>query len=292
MNQTLVMDLNICLSSIYTSSHQDEDGKDFRFYFDFEHLKELTSMLDQAQFWSNWRKWHRKDGLSLHLVEDFRITPMKLYASIIRKVGTMKPNNYWYRVCEGETESVVQQPWHMLWKSKPLMNILSTISSRLNWDFDSVHIMRGDKARNRELWPNLEVDTSPESLLLTLQDKIVDGRNSYISTDEPDTSFFDPLKDRYSTHFLDEYKDLRDENSEWYTETTKLTVGCPVEFDGYMKISVDTKVLLRGKRQIETFNDLTGDCKDGVKTCSSASYLIHILETRNILIATFGNLNL
>ncbi|THF95314.1 hypothetical protein TEA_016856 [Camellia sinensis var. sinensis] len=176
MNQTLVMDMSICLSSIYTISHQAEDGKDFRFYFDFEHLKE-SSVLDQAQFWSNWRKWHWKDGLSLHLVEDFRITPMKLYALIMRKFGTMKPNNYWYTGCEGETESVVQRPWHMVWKSKPLMNIVSTISSRLNWDFDSIHIVRGDKARNKELWPNLEVDTSPESLLSTLQDKIVDGRN-------------------------------------------------------------------------------------------------------------------
>ncbi|KAI8008680.1 hypothetical protein LOK49_LG07G02779 [Camellia lanceoleosa] len=226
------MDMSICLSSIYTISHQDEDGKDFRFYFDFEHLKE-SSVLDQAQFWSNWRKWHRKDGLSLHLVEDFRITPMKLYALIMRK-------------------------------------FVFTISSRLNWDFDSIHIVRGDKARNKELWPNLEVDTLPESLLSTLQDKIVDGRNSYTSTDEPDTSFFDPLKDKYSTHFLDEYKDLWDENSEWHTETTKLNVGCPVEFDGYMGISVDTKVLLRGKKQIETFNGLTGDCKDGINTCSSA----------------------
>lgn len=83
--------------------------------------------------------------------------------------------------------------------------------------------------------------------------------------------FFDPLKDKFSTHFLDEYKDLWDENSEWYSETVKLNNGAPVEFDGYMRASVDTEVFLRGKRQIETFNDLTRDCKDGVNTCTSAS---------------------
>ncbi|XP_052208477.1 uncharacterized protein LOC127812169 [Diospyros lotus] len=275
LNRTLVMDLSICLSSIYTSSHQDEEGKDFRFYFDFQHLKESASVLDQAQFWSDWTKWHQKHGFGIHLVEDFRITPMKLFdikdTLIMRKFGSVEPDNYWYRVCEGETESVVQRPWHLVWKSKRLMDIVSAISSRLNWDFDSVHIVRGEKARNKELWPNLDADTSPDALLSSLQDKIEDGRNLYIATNEPDTSFFDPLKDKYSTHFLDEYKDLWNESSEWYTETAKLNNGVGVEFDGYMRISVDTEVFLRGKKQIETFNDLTKDCRDGINTCSSAS---------------------
>ncbi|KAK3017268.1 hypothetical protein RJ639_007380 [Escallonia herrerae] len=275
LNRTLVMDLSICLSSIYTSSGQDEEGKDFRFYFDFEHLKESASVLDQGQFWSDWNKWHRKDGLGLYLVEDFRVTPAKLAGVkdtlIMRKFGSVEPDNYWYRVCEGEAESVVQRPWHMIWKSRRLMDIVSAIASKMNWDFDSVHVVRGEKARNRDLWPNLATDTSPESILSTLQDKIEDGRNLYIATDEPDTSFFDPLKDKYSTHFLHEYKDLWDENSEWYADTTKLNNGVPVEFDGYMRASVDTEVFLRGKKQMETFNDLTRDCKDGVNTCSSAS---------------------
>ncbi|KAF2284757.1 hypothetical protein GH714_029937 [Hevea brasiliensis] len=126
-------------------------------------------------------------------------------------------------------------------------------------------------AKNKELWPNLAADTSPDALLSTLGDKIEDGRNIYIATNEPDTSFFDPLKDKYTTHFLDEYKDLWDENSEWYSETTKLNKGVPVEFDGYMRVSVDTEVFLRGKKQIETFNDLTNDCKDGINTCNTAA---------------------
>ncbi|XP_047333798.1 uncharacterized protein LOC124937560 [Impatiens glandulifera] len=276
LNRTLVIDLNICLSSIYTSSNQNEEGKDFRFYFDFEHLKESASVLDNAQFWSDWDKWHKKDGLSLHLVEDFKVTPMKLAdvkeTLILRKFGSVEPDNYWYRVCEGETESIVQRPWHLVWKSRRLMDIVSSITARLNWDFDSIHVVRGEKARNKELWPNLEADTSPESLLSVLQEKIDDGRNLYIATNEPDTkSFFDPLKDKYTTHVLDEYKDLWDETSEWYSETTKLNNGLPVEFDGYMRNSVDTEVFLRGKKQIETFNDLTKDCKDGINTCSLSS---------------------
>ncbi|KAF9618394.1 hypothetical protein IFM89_001117 [Coptis chinensis] len=88
--------------------------------------------------------------------------------------------------------------------------------------------------------------------------KIEDGRNIYIATDEPDTSFFDPLKDKYTTHFLDYYRDLWDEKSDWYAETMNLNKGNPVEFDGYVRVSVDTEVFLRGKKQVETFNDLQG----------------------------------
>nr|POF01516.1 hypothetical protein CFP56_45313 [Quercus suber] len=151
------------------------------------------------------------------------------------------------------------------------MDIVSTIASRLNWDYDAVHIERGEKARNRELSPNLAIDTSPDTLISTLRDKIEDGRSLYITTNELDTSFFAPLTDKYSTHFLDEYKDLWDENSEWDSEMTKLNSGNLVEFDGYMRISVDIEVFLRGKKQIETFNDLTNDCKDGINTCSTSA---------------------
>eukprot|EP00268_Persea_americana_P003278 TRINITY_DN1098_c0_g1_i1.p1 TRINITY_DN1098_c0_g1~~TRINITY_DN1098_c0_g1_i1.p1 ORF type:complete len:562 (-),score=99.38 TRINITY_DN1098_c0_g1_i1:413-2098(-) len=275
LNRTLVMDLNICLSSIYTTSNRDEEEKDFRFYFDYEHLKESASVLDQREFWKDWAKWHKKDGLNLNLVEDFRVAPMKLAdvkdALIMRKFGSVEPDNYWYRVCEGETESVIQRPWHMIWKSRRLMDIVSAIATRLNWDFDSVHVERGEKAKNTELWPNLAADTAPEALLSTLREKIEDGREVYIATNEPDRSFFDPLKDRYSTHFLNDFSDLWDEKSEWYAETKTLNDGKPVEFDGYMRVEVDTEVFLRGKKQFETFNDLTSDCKDGINTCHSAS---------------------
>lgn len=275
LNRTLVMDLSICLSKIYSSSGLDEEGKDFRFYFDFEHLKDSASILDQAQFWSDWKNWQQKDGLSLHLVEDFRVTPMKLAevkdTLIMRKFGSVEPDNYWYRVCEGEAESVIQRPWHMIWKSRRLLDVASAIASRMSWDFDTVHVERGEKATDKNMWPNLDRDTSPKALLQTLQDKIEEGRNLYIATNEPDISFFDPLKEKYSTHFLDEYKDLWDEKSDWYDEMKKLNNGNAAEFDGYMRISVDTEVFVRGKKQIETFNDLTKDCKDGINTCTSVN---------------------
>lgn len=274
LNRTLVLDLNVCLNAHYTSSGKDED-RDFRLYFDFEHLKESASVIDQSQFWQDWGKWQKKDRLKNFYTEDIRMTPMKLRdvkdTLIMRKFGNVEPDNYWSRVCEGETEGVIKRPWHFLWKSRRLMEIVSAIASRMSWDFDSVHVVRGEKAQNTQLWPNLDRDTSPDSLLMTLNDKVGAGRHLYIATNEPDKSFFEPLKEKYKTRFLDDFKDLWDENSEWFTETKELSNGKPVEFDGYMRVAVDTEVFLRGKRHLETFNDLTRDCKDGVNTCPASS---------------------
>ncbi|KAE8684629.1 ribonuclease E/G-like protein [Hibiscus syriacus] len=220
LNRTLVVDLTICLSSVYTLSNHDEEGKDFRFYFDFEHLKETTSVLDQRQFWEDWNKWQRQDGLSLYLVEDFRVTPMRLSevrdSLIVRRFGPVEPDNYWYRVCEGETESVrrFRRPWLLEWKWRRLMEIVSAISSRLNWDYDCSYRERIRSKMGGDLW---------------------------------------------------------NENSEWYSETKELNSGIPVEFDGYTRASIDTEVFVRGKKQIETFNDLTNDCKNGVNTCNTAA---------------------
>ncbi|KAL8511357.1 hypothetical protein ACS0TY_017957 [Phlomoides rotata] len=271
LNRTLVMDLSMCLSKAYSSSGVDEEGKDFRFYFDFEHLKDSASVIDQAEFWPGWKKWQQKDGLTLHLVEDVRVAPMKLVdvkdSLIMRKFGSVEPDNYWCRVCEGETESVIRRPWGMIWKSRRLLDIASSITARMKWDFDAVHVERGERVRNKKLWPNLDRDTSPKSLLATLKSKIQEGREVYIATDEEETSFFDPLKAKYSTHFLDDHMDLWDVNSDWYYETAKLNNGNAVEFDGYMRTSVDSEVFIRGKKQIETFNDLTKDCKYGTNAC-------------------------
>ncbi|CAN4096278.1 unnamed protein product [Withania somnifera] len=214
--------------------------------------------IQDIHFMQSWGKWHQKNGLSFNPVKDFTVTPMKLFGLkdtlIVRKFGNVKPDNYWYMICKGETESVILQPWHLVWKSRRLMAIVSAIASRLNWDYYYVHVVIGEKARYREMWPHLAEDTSPDALLSSLQNKIDDGRNLYIPTNEQETSFFNPLKDKYSTYFLSDYKDL-----------------IPVEFDGYIRILVDTGVFLRGKKQIETFNDLTKGCKDGINTCTSSS---------------------
>lgn len=239
LNRTLVMDLSICLPSMYSSWQQNEEGKDFRFYFDFNHLRSSASVIDQRQFWTNWELWQKKNKLTVRLVEDFHITPSKLNrvkdTLILRKFGTVEPDNYWYRVCQRESKTIVRRPWHLLKRSPRLKDIALTIASKLDWDFDAVQISR----------------PYTDDLLKILGQKFDDGRNIYIATDEADTSVFDLLKDRYTIHFLDDYKELWGEKTEWYIETKRLNNGVTVEFDGYMRKEVNTEVFLIGKKQIK-----------------------------------------
>jgi hypothetical protein len=92
-------------------------------------------------------------------------------------------------------------------------------------------------------------------------------RNLYVATNEPYYNYFDKLRSNFKVHLLDDYTELWGNSSEWYNETSLLNNGKPVEFDGYMRVAVDTEVFYRGKTRVETFYNLTKDCKDGVNTC-------------------------
>lgn len=273
LNRTFVMDLSICLAATYNPSNKDEEGKDFRYYFDFEHLKETASIVEEGEFLKGWKKWDRshKRKLPVRKVVSHKVTPTQLKKDkntvIQRQFDGPEPENYWYRVCEGQAAKYIQRPWHALWKSKRLMNIVTEISGKMDWDFDAVHVVRGEKAQNKELWPHLDSDTSPDALLGNLKGMIQPWRNLYIATNEPFYNYFDKLRSQYKVHLLDDYKELWGNTSEWYNETTLLNNGRPVEFDGYMRVAVDTEVLYRAKTRVETFNNLTKDCKDGINTC-------------------------
>ncbi|KAB1227768.1 hypothetical protein CJ030_MR1G028915 [Morella rubra] len=273
LNRTFVMDLSICLGATYNPSNKDEEGKDFRYYFDFEHLKEVASIVEEGEFLGGWKKWDRshKRKVPTRKVVSHKVTPMQLKkdrnAIIWRQFDAPEPENYWYRVCEGQAAKYIQRPWHALWKSKRLMNIVSEISGRMDWDFDAVHVVRGEKAQNKELWPHLDSDTSPDALLAKLKGMIQPWRNLYVATNEPFYNYFDKLRSQYKMHLLDDYNELWGNTSEWYNETRLLNNGRPVEFDGYMRVAVDTEVLYRSKTRVETFYNLTKDCKDGINTC-------------------------
>ncbi|KAF5725523.1 hypothetical protein HS088_TW23G00246 [Tripterygium wilfordii] len=273
LNRTFVMDLSICLSGAYTSSGKDEEGKDFRFYFDFKHLKEAASIVEEAEFLGDWKKWDRshKRKVPVRKVVTHKVAPMQLKKDkstiIWRQFDSPEPENYWYRVCEGQAAKYIQRPWHAIWKSKRLMNIVTEISGRMDWDFDAVHVVRGEKAQNTELWPNLDSDTSPDALLAKLRGMIQPWRHLYIATNEPFYGYFDKLRSQYKVHLLDDYKELWGNTSDWYYETRLLNNGRPVELDGFMRAAVDTEVLYRAKTQVETFYNLTKDCKDGINTC-------------------------
>lgn len=273
LNRTFVMDFNMCLAATYNPSNKDEEGKDFRYYFDFEHLKEAVSVVDESEFLRDWKNWDRghKRKMPLRKVVTHKVSPMQLKKDkstiIWRQFDAPEPENYWYRVCEGQAAKYIQRPWHALWKSKRLMNIVTGISGQMDWNFDAVHVVRGEKAQNKELWPHLDHDTSPEIILEKLKAVVKPWRNLYVATNEPFYNYFDKLRSQYKVHLLDDFKHLWGNQSEWYNETMILNNGRPVEFDGYMRVAVDTEVLYRAKTRVETFNNLTTDCKDGVNTC-------------------------
>ncbi|KAJ0715708.1 hypothetical protein HanPI659440_Chr13g0504361 [Helianthus annuus] len=99
------------------------------------------------------------------------------------------------------------------------MDKVSAIAAKMNWDFDSVHVVRGEKARNR---PNLH----PQPFFPPCKTKLMMEGMCIL---QPDTSFFDPLKDKYSTHFLDEYSIF---GMRLASGILKLTNGVAVEFEG------------------------------------------------------------
>ncbi|KAE9602971.1 hypothetical protein Lal_00049790 [Lupinus albus] len=275
LNRTFVIDLSMCLAATYNPSNKDVEGKDFRYYFDFEHLKEEASIVEEGEFLRDWKKWDKnhpkKRKVPVKKVVTHKVTPMQLKKDkstiIWRQFDAPEPENYWFRVCEGQAAKHVQRPWHALWKSKRLMNIVTEISGRMDWDFDAVHVIRGEKAERKDLWPHLDSDTSPDALVEKLKRMVQPWRNLYIATNEPFYNYFDKLRSNYKVHLLDDYNELWGNTSEWYNETSLLNNGKPVEFDGYMRVAVDTEVFYRGKTRVETFYNLTQDCKDGVNTC-------------------------
>lgn len=279
LNRTFVMDLSVCLSGSYNPSGKDEEGKDFRYYFDFEHLKESASVVEEEEFLKDWRRWDRKSAkkgnvgrISVRKVPTYKVTPMQLKKDkstiLWRQFDGPEPENYWYRVCEGRAAKYIQRPWQAIWKSKRLMNIVTEIAGKMDWDYDAVHVVRGWKAQNKELWPNLDADTSPDALVQKLLKVVKPWRNLYVATNEPFYNYFDKLRSHYKVHLLDDYKEMWGNQSEWYNETVTLSGGKSVEFDGYMRMAVDTEVLYRAKTQVETFNNLTKDCKHGIKWCT------------------------
>ncbi|CAM6084661.1 unnamed protein product [Calypogeia fissa] len=271
LNRTFVMDLEVCLSSSDNPGHKDEKGKDFRFYYDYEHLRESLSIIDQKQFLKDFRLWEsRRQKVGLRAVE-YTTSSMELQAeqsTVLKRVFDQpEPNNYWFRVCEGDSEKAFSRPWDAIWKSRRIDGIVLAIGGKMGWDYDAVHVVRGAKVDNTALWPNLNKDTSPEAIVRKLDEKIMYGRNVYIATNEVDEHYFDHLRGKWKVFQLEDFKYLWAEDSEWYKETMELNGGVPVEFDGYMRVLVDTEVLYKAKARIETFNDLTNDCKNGVGAC-------------------------
>ncbi len=69
--------------------------------------------------------------------------------------------------------------------------------------YDAIHIRRGDFQIQ---FPSTQI--SADAILAGIQDEIEPGRTIYITTDERDLSFFDPLKEVYDLKFIGDFGEL------------------------------------------------------------------------------------
>lgn len=219
--------------------------------------------------------------MQLKEISDFRTTPQDLKEDSVtllkRKFGEPEPDNFWYRVCEGPAEGVIERPWNLLWKAKSLLNIVDDICGRMDWNFIVLHVIRGEKAKDLVQYPQLDEDTRADrildKLLNTLQ--VQEQTTIYIATNEDRPGYFDLLKEHYKVFVRQDFQELWSEGSEWAKTTKEIwnvrgeygKMETDVTFDPLMELMVDTEVLYRAQRKIETFPDLTADCKNGKGNC-------------------------
>lgn len=182
--------------------------------------------------------WGAQGQLRARLVEDTRLPPIKLSKArdtlIIRKFGDVEPGNYWYNVCEGEAKGVLRPMRRAIRWAPSLMHIVDDIISRMQPDYDSVHI-----------------DASGEDLKRRVEEGLDAGRQVYVAGDGVNSVLVEALKAKFIVHHLDEFEDLWGTDSKWFLEMKRLNGGVPVEFDGYMREVVDKEVFFRGKKKAE-----------------------------------------
>ncbi|CAI5463900.1 unnamed protein product [Closterium sp. Yama58-4] len=176
------------------------------------------------------------------------------------------------RICKvPENKKLLKRDLELLWRPQPLSKLSNRISASMGWDYDAVHVRRGDKVTpsSRKYWPNLDRDTRPKALLETLPRFIKPGRHVYIASNERTPGFFSPLASLYKIHVLSDYRHLWGRGSKFHRDlkallrTLNLTTVKP-ELDAYMEWTVELSVLGNAKKRVETFNDLTSDSKNAM----------------------------
>ncbi|KAK3129382.1 hypothetical protein QOZ80_6BG0478650 [Eleusine coracana subsp. coracana] len=241
LNRTLVLDLTLCLAASYADAgtgYMLEEGKRLAFYIDVEHLHSQVSIMEERQFWADWDRWGAQGQLGARLIEDARLAPVKFSKArdtlIIRRFGDVEPGNYWYNVCEGDAKHVLHPLKGVIRWAPSLMCIVDDIISRMQGDFDSVH-----------------VGGSSEDLTQRIEEGVDGGRQVYVAGVGFNSVLVQALKAKISVHYLDEYADLWGTDSKWFLEMRRLNGGVPIEFDGYMREVVDREVFLKGKKKAE-----------------------------------------
>ena len=88
------------------------------------------------------------------------------------------------------------QTWPLLEPSIRVRQIASEVMEKLQ-TYCALHVRRGDKSQNPNLWPEIQNATTPNVILNRIKSWIPPGENLYILSDERDPDYFGPLRAHY-----------------------------------------------------------------------------------------------
>lgn len=111
-----------------------------------------------------------------------------------------------------------------------LVEMGEIILSKLPKDFVGVHIERMEKFGDLRMYPNLNNDTSPNSLVEKLKPRIPPGKTIFIWSNEFQKDFFDPLESYYILKTITDFSDLWGPESKWSKSVQLLSKGDPSLF--------------------------------------------------------------
>eukprot|EP00897_Mesotaenium_endlicherianum_P002892 jgi/Mesen1/2630/ME000166S01748 len=267
LNRTLVFDMEMCLGEQHNGGKVAV--KNIYLYYDVDKIASVVPIIPMTDFLRDWEDYNKKHmAKKIPDIQVDKHVPTKALRVTSRTVvwRVLGDDDYAYEICDDpRTLGIVQKPWGVLWGyAPPLMQIVWDICGAMKWNFAVVHVRRGDKLLDKKKWPNLDFDTQPQQLLKKLPQFVKPRARLYIATDERTKGFFDPLKEEYEVYTLDDFSHLWAKDSPWYKSSQEILKGKEEpEFDGYMQGMVDYKVIEKGKKVLETFNDLTKDPRHG-----------------------------
>eukprot|EP00850_Spirogloea_muscicola_P017900 SM000158S02032 [mRNA] locus=s158:250308:252106:+ [translate_table: standard] len=279
LKRKFVLDMDVCLPRRYNHPARSNSVRDLRLYYDYLHLREAVPVVPLQQFLCAWRLQNQTGSeppLAVRVAEPHELTKHLFddpAAIIWRRTfaapGSDDTSRYlWHKVCEASEG--LERPWEALQPSHALARVATNIGAALAWNFDGVHVRRGDKAKRHGEWPNLDRDTQPLNLLGTLQRLLQPNSTVYIATDERRRRYFEPLRSFFNVYTLQDFEHLWADGSEWHTEVAALVSaqhlpgGSVPEFDGFMRAAVDFRMLEMARQRLDTFNDLTQDAAWGL----------------------------
>ncbi|GJP49545.1 hypothetical protein CLOM_g8743 [Closterium sp. NIES-68] len=284
LNRTLVVPARRCISAAHSLTGKKEE-KPMGLYYNMGHMMSRQPMMYETEFKQRFGSMDPEKlqgtgstgSTGSMSVEEFKVWGATEWVrertrDVTLVVRRLREEQFAYQICGvPENKEVLKRDHSLLWRPPALSKLSSNISASMGWDYDAVHVRRGDKVKpsNRRYWPNLDQDTQPHALKKTLPKFIQPGRHVYIASNERTPGFFSPLASLYKIHVLSDYRHLWGPGSQFRRDFRTLLrslneTTIKPEMDAYMEWIVEATVIANAKKRVETFNDLTNDSKNAM----------------------------